>query len=77
MPRATKKAAEPLNIDTITREQIIELIDKENKRKEQVKENFRKYNEKLREKGELQQKRAEYKMNYYRKKVAKEAETAE
>ena len=77
MPRIVKNVAEPLEIDTITREQIIELIERENKRKEQVKENFRKYNDKLREKGELQQKRAEYKMNYYRKKVAKEAETAE
>ena len=68
--------SEPLHIDTITREQIMKLIDKENKRKIKVKEGYQRYTEKLRETGELQKKREEYKMTYYRKKIAKTAEPA-
>ena len=55
-----------LTIDTITREQIIELIEKENKRKQQCKEAQERFIKKLKETGELEAKRAVYNKTRYK-----------
>lgn len=67
MPK--QKEQENLDVDTITREQIIELINKENKRRLQVKESMARFVEKHREAGDLSQIREQYKMKYYKKKL--------
>ena len=54
-----------LSIDTITREQIIQLIEKENKRKIQCKEAQKRFIDKLKESGELQAKREKYNKTRY------------
>ena len=66
-----------LSIDTITREQIIKLIDNENKRKQQNKEASIRFKETHKEKGDLCTKRAEYRLQYYKNKILKDLENSE
>ena len=57
-----------LSFETITQEQIKELIERHNKQLESRKENRERFKEKHRELGDLCEKRKVYKETYYKKK---------
>lgn len=58
-----------LSYDTITQDQIKELIERHNKQVVSRKENRDRFKEKHKEIGDLSEKRKLYKETYYRKKL--------